>query len=77
VTFDCAFDCFQIEDASLREQIERYNQRIREFEEKNRIYCGQQPDRIDSDLLDVSHCHCKFILSLVTFHILISVKLQF
>jgi G3E family GTPase len=28
------------EDALLREQIERYNQRLREFEEKQRMYRG-------------------------------------
>lgn len=40
------------EDALLREQIERYNQRLREFEDKQRGYRGQQ-DRPDQDL-DVS-----------------------
>lgn len=36
------------EDALLREQIERYNQRLREFEDKQRGYRSQ--DRIDQDL---------------------------
>lgn len=37
------------EDALLREQIDRYNQRLREFEDKQRVYRGQQ-DRNDQDL---------------------------
>lgn len=37
------------EDALLREQIERYNQRLREFEDKQRGYRGQQ-ERADQDL---------------------------
>lgn len=37
------------EDALLREQIERYNQRLREFEDKQRVYRGQQ-DRTEQDL---------------------------
>lgn len=36
------------EDAILREQIERYNQRLREFEDKQRGYRSQ--DRPDQDL---------------------------
>ncbi|KAK9510008.1 hypothetical protein O3M35_004883 [Rhynocoris fuscipes] len=32
----------QIEDSMLRDQIERYNQRLRDFEEKQRAYRGQQ-----------------------------------
>lgn len=31
------------EDALLREQIERYNQRLREFEDKQRVYRGGAP----------------------------------
>lgn len=38
-----------VEDALLREQIDRYNQRLREFEDKQRGYRGQQ-DRPDQDL---------------------------
>lgn len=30
----------QVEDALLRDQIERYNQRLREFEERQRSYRG-------------------------------------
>ncbi|CAG7728776.1 unnamed protein product [Allacma fusca] len=46
----------QIEDAGLREQIERYNQRLREFEEKHgqRTYCGQQDRGVETEL-EVSH----------------------
>lgn len=47
------------EDALLREQIERYNQRLREFEDKQRGYRGQQ-DRPDQDL-DVSGRFFKII----------------
>lgn len=36
------------EDILLREQIDRYNQRLREFEDKQRGYRGQ--DRPDQDL---------------------------
>lgn len=36
------------EDAILREQIERYNQRLREFEDKQRGY--RTTDRADQDL---------------------------
>lgn len=36
------------EDALLREQIERYNQRLREFEDKQRGY--RQQERADQDL---------------------------
>ncbi|XP_013779489.2 protein big brother-like [Limulus polyphemus] len=32
----------QVEDAILREQIDRYNQRLRDFEEKQRAYRAQQ-----------------------------------
>lgn len=39
------------EDAILREQIERYNQRLREFEDKQR---GYRQDRPDQDL-EVRH----------------------
>lgn len=37
------------EDALLREQIERYNQRLREFEDKQRVY-RQQDSRTEQDL---------------------------
>lgn len=47
------------EDALLREQIERYNQRLREFEDKQRGYRGQE--RPDQDL-DVSVCFYLFAL---------------
>ncbi|ODM94216.1 Protein big brother [Orchesella cincta] len=40
----------QIEDAVLRDQIERYNQRLRDFEEKQRAYCGQQERGADVEL---------------------------
>lgn len=43
----------QIEDAMLRDQIERYNQRLREFDEKQRVY-RQQQERLDTEL-DVRH----------------------
>ncbi|KAG8293641.1 hypothetical protein J6590_098498 [Homalodisca vitripennis] len=39
-----------IEDSMLREQIERYNMRLREFEEKQRQYRGQQERGPDPDL---------------------------
>ncbi|XP_054282782.1 protein big brother [Macrosteles quadrilineatus] len=38
------------EDSLLREQIERYNSRLREFEEKQRQYRGQQDRAPDQDL---------------------------
>ncbi|KAK3927309.1 Protein big brother, partial [Frankliniella fusca] len=44
-----------IEDAMLRDQIERYNQRLRDFDEKQRAY-RQQQERLDSEL-DVRHAH--------------------
>lgn len=37
------------EDALLREQIERYNQRLRDFEDKQRAYRGQH-ERADQEL---------------------------
>lgn len=40
----------QTEDMMLREQIERYNLRLREFEEKQRQYRGQQERGPDPDL---------------------------
>ena len=46
------FLLLQREDAILREQMERYNQRLREFEEKQRTYCGQQ-ERGDETGLEV------------------------
>lgn len=42
-----------IEDAMLRDQIERYNQRLRDFDEKQRAY-RQQQERLDTEL-DVRH----------------------
>ncbi|KAK9869414.1 hypothetical protein WA026_003169 [Henosepilachna vigintioctopunctata] len=36
------------EDVLLREQIDRYNQRLREFEDKPRVY--RQQERSDQDL---------------------------
>lgn len=37
------------EDAILREQIERYNQRLREYEDqKTRVYRGDRPDDMDA-----------------------------
>ncbi|XP_026271894.1 protein big brother-like isoform X2 [Frankliniella occidentalis] len=44
-----------IEDAMLRDQIERYNQRLRDFDEKQRAY-RQQQERLDTEL-DVRHAH--------------------
>ncbi|CAG9825795.1 unnamed protein product [Phaedon cochleariae] len=40
------------EDALLREQIERYNQRLREFEDKQRGYRQERQDHQD---LEVRH----------------------
>lgn len=40
----------QIEDSMLRDQIERYNQKLRDFEEKQRVYRGQQDRGPDQDL---------------------------
>lgn len=34
----------------LRDQIERYNQRLRDFEEKQRTYRGQQERTTEQDL---------------------------
>ena len=56
-----------IEDAMLRDQIERYNQRLRDFDEKQRAY-RQQQERLGANLdhvrdqmrdaeLDVRHGH--------------------
>lgn len=37
------------EDAILREQIDRYNQRLRDFEDKQRAYQrGERPDDMDA-----------------------------
>lgn len=44
------------EDAILREQIQRYNERLREYEDKHQRGYRQQ-DRSDQDL-DVSYCIC-------------------
>lgn len=35
------------EDAILREQIDRYNQRLRDFEDKQRNYRGERQDDMD------------------------------
>ncbi|XP_039299829.1 protein big brother-like [Nilaparvata lugens] len=43
-------DRAMIEDSMLRDQIERYNQRLRDFEEKRRAYSGQQDRGPDPDL---------------------------
>ena len=40
----------QLEDSMLREQIERYNQRLRDFEEKQRAYRQHQERPTDPDL---------------------------
>lgn len=40
----------QNEDMQLREQIDRYNMRMREFNEKQRQYRGQQERTPDQDL---------------------------
>ncbi|XP_064599092.1 core-binding factor subunit beta-like [Liolophura sinensis] len=39
----------QVEDALLREQIERYNRRIREFEERQRQYREEQERRAEAE----------------------------
>lgn len=36
------------EDAILREQIERYNQRLRDFEDKQRQYRGERTDDMEA-----------------------------
>lgn len=36
------------EDAILREQIDRYNQRLRDFEDKQRVYRGDRQDDLDA-----------------------------
>ncbi|KAJ9582409.1 hypothetical protein L9F63_003262, partial [Diploptera punctata] len=43
-------DKAQLEDSMLREQIERYNQRLRDFEEKQRAYRQHQERPTDPDL---------------------------
>ncbi|GFG37772.1 hypothetical protein Cfor_02410, partial [Coptotermes formosanus] len=40
----------QMEDSMLRDQIERYNQRLRDFEEKQRAYRQHQERPTDPDL---------------------------
>lgn len=35
------------EDAILREQIDRYNQRLRDFEDKQRTYRGERQEEVD------------------------------
>lgn len=41
------------EDAILREQIERYNNRLRDFEDKQRVYRGQQERAVADQQLEV------------------------
>lgn len=36
------------EDAILREQIDRYNQRLRDYEDKQRAYRGDRQDDMDA-----------------------------
>ncbi|KAJ6638321.1 Protein big brother [Pseudolycoriella hygida] len=36
------------EDAILRDQIDRYNQRLRDFEDKQRAYRGERPEDMDA-----------------------------
>ena len=36
------------EDAILRDQIERYNQRLRDFEDNKRAYRGERQDDLDA-----------------------------
>ena len=44
----------QIEDVYRREQVERFNQRLREFEEDQRAYRNHHGDRqTESDLVEV------------------------
>ncbi|KAK6623523.1 hypothetical protein RUM43_009375 [Polyplax serrata] len=43
-------DKAQMEDSMLRDQIERYNQRLRDFEEKQRAYRGQQERSAEQEL---------------------------
>ncbi|XP_023236356.1 protein big brother-like [Centruroides vittatus] len=40
----------QVEDALLREQIERYNQRLRDFEEKQRAFRAQQERQAEAEV---------------------------
>ncbi|GBO02202.1 Protein big brother [Araneus ventricosus] len=40
----------QIEDAILREQLERYNQRVRDFEEKQRLYRSQHDRHVEAEV---------------------------
>lgn len=35
------------EDALLREQIDRYNQRLRDFEDKQRVFRGERPEELE------------------------------
>lgn len=42
------------EDAILREQIDRYNQRLREFEDKQRAYRNDRQDDMDQVRRSVS-----------------------
>lgn len=36
------------EDAILREQIDRYNQRLRDFEDKTRVYRNDRQDELEA-----------------------------
>lgn len=36
------------EDAILRDQIDRYNQRLRDFEDKQRAYRGERPEDMEA-----------------------------
>jgi hypothetical protein len=56
----------QMEDSMLRDQIERYNQRLRDFEEKQRAYRQHQERPTDPDLevsyLSTAHVHGNVIV---------------
>jgi Core binding factor beta subunit len=58
----CLLFIFQIEDSMLRDQIERYNQRLRDFEDKQRVYRShQQLDRPGDTDIEVSLVSTFFI----------------
>ena len=50
----------QVEDEMLREQIEQYNLRVREFDQRHRLYREEQERQADAEaevvqaLLDIS-----------------------
>ncbi|KAL0274324.1 UNVERIFIED_CONTAM: hypothetical protein PYX00_006775 [Menopon gallinae] len=52
-------DKAQIEDSMLRDQIERYNQRLRDFEEKQRAYRGQQERSSEQELEVGARSNCE------------------